>query len=357
LTPKIRIKTALEHKEPDRIPIGYTGTPEVNNNLKKYLKITSDKDLFKRLGVDYRFVFPEYIGPKDLRSEKNWLDFPGKDIWGVERRTYKNAYGEYQEICKHPLKDVKDIEELEKYPWPKIEWFDFDNINKQIDEFEEDNEYWIVLSGASSFEQAWYMRGMEQFLMDLLVNPDIANKILEKIYDFSVSRIIESINATKDRIDMIWFCDDVAGQTGMFISLDTWRKMIKPWAKKYYSLSHDHGKKTLYHCCGTVEPIIEDLIEIGLDLLNPIQFSAKGFPQPEILKERFGSRLSFLGGMDVQTVLPFYSVEEIKKETEKLIKILGKNGGYILQTSHNIQPDTSPENIMAMYDTALKYTY
>lgn len=357
LTPRKRVRLALSHKEPDRVPIGYAATAEVNSNLKKYLNLTSDNELLKRLGVDYRWVFPEYIGPKDLLSEKDFFDLPGKDIWGVERRIVKNTYGAYQEITKHPLKDIKDIAEIEKYPWPKIEWFDFNNINKQIEEFEEVNEYWIILSGASSFEMAWYMRGMEQFLMDLIVNPDIAKKIMEKIYNFSISRIIESINATKDRIDMIWFCDDVASQNGMFMSLDTWRKMIKPWAKKYYSLSHDYGKKTLYHCCGSMETIIEDLIEIGLDALHPIQFSARGFPQPEVLKERYGSRLCFNGGIDVQTVLPFFSVEEIKKETERLIRILGKDGGYIIQASHNIQPDTPLENIMAMYNTALNYTY
>lgn len=355
VTPRKRVSLALSHKQPDRVPIGYSATPEVNNNLKKYLNINSDSELLKRLGVDYRMVFPDYVGPKDLLSEKDWSDLPGKDIWGVERRTVKNVYGEYREICKHPLKDVKDIEELERYPWPKTEWFDFASLEKQFEVLDEEDEYWVILSGASSFEQAWYLRGMEQFLMDLIVNPDIAYKIMEKIYEFSISRIIESIKATKDRIDMIWFCDDVASQSGMFMSVDTWRKMIKPWAKKYYKISHDYSKKTLYHCCGSLEPIIEDLIEVDLDALNPIQFSAKGFPEPEVLKERYGSRLCFEGGMDVQTVLPFCSAEDVKKETKKLIRILGKDGGYILQPSHNIQPDTPIENIMAMYDTALNY--
>ena len=153
---------------------------------------------------------------------------------------------------------------------------------------------------------------------------------------------------------MVHFGDDVGGQEKMLISIDTWREMIKPWHKKIIAKSNDLGLKTFYHSCGSIDPIIEDLIEMGLDLLNPLQFSAKGFPSPEKLKTEYGDRLSFEGGLDVQTVLPFYSAEDTKKETERLIRILGKNGGYIFESSHFIQPDTKPENIMAMYDTALE---
>jgi len=356
LTPKIRIKTALEHKEPDRVPIGYVTTREAKQNLKQFLNIENDEELFKRIGFDYRNVFPEYIGPKDLLLDFNW-DYAGKDIWGVERRNVKNAFGGHREISLYPLKDMKDVEELEKYPWPKIEWFDFGSLNRQIDALNQDDEYYIILSGGSVFEQSWYMRGFEQFLIDFMVSPDIANKIMEKNFDFWSSIVHESMRAAKGHIDMIFFGDDIASQEGMLMSAETWRKMIKPWHKRFYDISHMYGKKTLYHSCGSLEPIIEDLIEIGLDVLNPLQFSAKNFPSSEKLKEKYGSRLCFLGGMDIQSVLPFYSVEEIKKETERLINSLGKNGGFILQTTHMIQADTPPEKIIAMYDTALKYTY
>ncbi len=356
LTPRQRIKLALEHKESDRIPIGYWSTPEAKENLKKYLNITLDRDLFNRLGVDYRFIFPDYIGPKDL-SMDIMLESSGKDIWGVERKIVRNAYGTYSEITKYPLKDVTDIEDLEEYPWPKVEWFGFDSIKRQIKALEEVDEFFIVLRGASVFDFAWFMRGMEQFFMDLLVNQDFANKIIEKIYNFWTSITSESIKAANGRIDGIFFGDDIGGQEKMLISLDTWRKMVKPWFEKLFARSHALRIKNFYHSCGSIGPIIEDLIEIGLDVLNPLQFSAKGFPLPEKLKNSYGDKLCFCGGMDVQTVLPFYSAADIKKETERLVRILGKDGGYIIQSSHNIQADTKPENIMAMYDAALKCAY
>jgi uroporphyrinogen decarboxylase len=356
MTSKERINTALSHKELDRVPIGYVSTIEAKNKLKDYLKIDDDDKLLKRLGVDYRFVFPEYIGPKGLLLDFNW-DCPGKDIWGVERREIRNVYGAYREIVKYPLKDIKDVGDLDRYPWPKVEWFDFDGLPQKIAELNRDDEYAIILNGGSVFEQSWYLRGLDQFLMDLLINPDITCKIIENVFNFWISIIIESMRVIEDKIDAIFFGDDVASQEGMLISLETWRKWVKPWHKKFYSTSHYYGKITMYHSCGSVEPIIEELIDIGLDVLNPLQFSARGYPCPEKLKEKYGDRLSFLGGMDIQTILPFYSIEDIKKETERLIRILGKNGGYIIQTTHNIQADTPPEKIMAMYDTALNFNY
>jgi len=358
MTSRERVNIALSHKEPDRVPIGYVATPEVNDSLKKYLNIDNDEKLLKRLGVDYRWVTPGYNGPEDLLFGDCW-DIPGKDIWGVERKNVSNAYGTYREISKYPLKDIKNVNELEDYPWPKVEWLDFSSIKDQIDRLDRDEEYWIILNAMSGsvFEMSWYMRGMEQFLIDLLINPEIATGIIKKLYQFAIEAINGSVKATNGRIDMIFFADDVASQEGMLISVDTWRKMIKPWHMRFYKKAHELGAKTAYHSCGSIEPIIEDLIEIGLDVLNPLQFSARGYPSPEKLKKKYGKRLCFLGGMDIQTILPFYSPERIKEETERLIRILGKDGGYIIQATHNIQPDAPPENIIAMHDAALNHIY
>ncbi len=358
MTPKERIRQALEHRQPDRVPIGYVATPEVNDNLKKYLGLDNDKSLLKRLGVDYRWVTPGYKGPKELLFEDCW-DKPGIDIWGVERKNVSNAYGTYREISNFPLKDIKDAGELEDYPWPEIDWIDFDILGDKTKELDEEDEYWIILNAMSGsiFEMSWYMRGMEQFLIDLLISPEIAAGIIKRLYQFAIDSIDRAIEATDGRIDMVFFADDVASQEGMLISVDTWREMIKPWHKGFYEKAHSLGTKTAYHSCGAIEPIINDLIEIGLDLLNPLQFSARGFLSPQELKNKYGNRLSFLGGMDIQKVLPFYSPEGIKKETERLISILGKDGGYIIQATHNIQPDTPPENIVAMHDTAMAYSF
>lgn len=357
---KERVRIALDHmrpERPDRVPIGFSSTPEAKEKLKNYLDIYDDGELLKRLGVDYRLVSPEYIGPKD----KNWgmgIYTPGKDIWGVERRTVKNPYGEYLEISKYPLENIKTIEELDKYPWPKIEWFNFDSIKNQLDKLEEEDDYWIRMEiSGSVLGYAWYMRGFDKFLLDMADNPILANKIMGKIYDFWVSITVETLLAANGRIDMVGLADDIGGQEGMLISPEMWREMIKPWYKKFFSCYHKYGVKILYHSCGSIGPIIGELAEIGVDVLNPLQFYAKGFPNKKELKEKYGKKLSFNGGMDIVRILPFGTVDEIKKETINIINILGKDGGFILETSHGIQPDTPPKNIMAMYDTAIDYKY
>ncbi len=357
LTPRKRIETALEHKNPDRVPLGFYCTHEAEYSLMKYLEINNSNDLLKRLGIDYRKVFPDYIGPADMHWDFG-ITAPGKDVFGVERRVVKNPFGEYLEICNYPLKNLKTIEELEEYPWPKIEWFDFESVSKQIKNLEEEDEYWIKMTfGGSVFEFSWYMRGMEQFLIDLLENPEFANKIMEKVSDFWIGLTKETLKSSNGRIDAVSCGDDVGGQENLLMSPVVWRKMIKPWFAKFFKTYHNLGVKTWYHSDGSIGVIIDDLIEIGLDILNPLQFSAVNFPSMEELKEKYGNKLNFNGGMDVQTILPFGTVEEIKKETVKLIKVLGKDGGLILESSHAIQPDTKPENIMAMYDTAMNYSY
>ncbi len=313
--------------------------------------------MLKRLGVDIRKVFPDYIGPKEYYYDHG-LDASGTDIWGVGRTAVKNEFGVYFEIDHYPLKDIKSIEQLEEYPWPRVEWFDFESIARQIKRFEDEDEYWIMLrGGGSAFECAWELRGFERFLMDMIDNPEIAIKIMEKIADFYIQMAKGSLEVAKGRIDMVRLHDDVASQQNLLMSKEMWKTYIKPLFKKYFDFYSKHGVKKYYHSCGSIDPIIEDLIEIGLDLLNPLQFSAKDFPPPEELKLKYGDRLSFNGGMDIQTVLPFYSPEEIKKETKRLINILGKGGGYVMESSHALQPDTTPENIIAMYDTALGHSY
>ena len=354
---RLRVKTALNHIEPDRIPIGLELAPEVKISLKEYLDIEDDEKLLKRLGIDIRQVFPDYIGPGELYYDHG-VDAEGIDIWGVERIRVKNKFGVYYDIIDNPLKNIQSIEEIESYPWPKVDWFDFDSISGQIERIEEEGEYWIILRGAGScFECAWALRGFEELLIDMMTMPEIVRGIMEKVTNFFIDLAKESLKIAKGRIDMVRLHDDIGSQSGLFISKSMWKTFLKPYYQRYFSFYSRYNVKKYYHSCGSIRTIIEDLIEIGLDVLNPLQFSAKGFPSPEELKEKYGDRLCFEGGMDVQTFLPFNSVEDIKKETKKLIRILGKNGGYIFESSHYIQPDTKPKNIMAMYDTALRHRY
>lgn len=357
LTPRERVKTALAHREPDRVPLGYYFTPEAEAATMKYLGVDSREAFLRRLGVDIRYVFPDYIGPKEFCGAFGILD-GGKDIWGVDYGKTSYGIGDYYEIVNYPLKDIDTVEELEKYPWPDPEWFDFKSVKRQIDEYEKEDEYCIAMTFCGSvFEYSWYMRGMDRFMMDLVLSPDYARKIMDKMSEFWIGLTTGCMEACGNRIDIARCGDDMGGQEAMLTSPEVWRKMIKPYFKKYFQTYHKYGAYTWYHSDGSIAPIIGELAEIGLDILNPLQFSARGFPGRKELKEKYGDVLSFNGGIDVQTVLPFRTVEEIREETIDLIQTLGRGGGYILESSHHVQPDTRPENVMAMYDTALNFSY
>jgi len=356
LTSKERVLIALNHKEPDRVPIGYHASKEVNDILKKYFNTNNDNVVLEKLNIDLRIVQPKYIGPSDRSYDEVWP--LGKDIWGVVRKFVNNKYGKYSEIVYYPLKNVSTIEELENYNWPSIEWFDFESIKKQIDDFNYKNEYFVVMYFSGSiFEHSWYMRGMEQFLFDMLFNPEIASKIIEKVFNFWFKFNQECFRISKNNIDMARFSDDFGGQLNMLISPDLFNNFFKKYYIKFFNLCHENNIKTYFHSCGSIEQIIPDLIDIGLDVLNPLQFSAHGFPDPKTLKTKYGKKLSFEGGMDVQKILPFLTSEELKSYTYKLIKILGKDGGFIVEPSHAIQPDVKLENIISFYNAAFNFKY
>jgi uroporphyrinogen decarboxylase len=202
------------------------------------------------------------------------------------------------------------------------------------------------------FEDAWMMRGFEQFLMDLLVNPEFAYALMRKILDIRKRQTGKYLELVGEYLDVVYVADDLAIQTGSLLSLETYRSLVKPLQREYYSFIKDRTKaKLFYHCCGDISPLIEDFIEIGVDIINPVQVSIDGMDILH-LKETFGDRISFWGGIDTQHVLPHGNMEDVKREVRQRIRELASGGGFVLAPVHNIQPDVPPENIQAMYQEA-----
>ena len=354
MTSRERVLKALNNQKTDRVPMGFSSTPEAINNLKEYLNVKNKEEVFEKLNIDIRRVAPRYIGPKNLIYNHD-LDKEGKDIFGVVWRFKSNNYGKYPEIVYSPLANIEHVEQLEECQWPQLEWFDFNNVWKQIEKVNQKNEYCINFFGGNIFETSWYMRGFEQTLVDLIINPELVICLMEKICDFYISFSEEIVKHTRDKIDIVCTGDDIGTQRGLLISLDLFRKFIKPLHKKMNNIFHKHGLKVRYHSCGNITDAIEDLIEAGVDILNPLQFSASGMLTPLEIKKKFGKQLSFQGGIDIQHTLVEKSVKQVKNEVENILNILGENGGYILETTHNLQGDIPPENILSMYNTGASY--
>jgi len=356
-----RVMTTLSHNKPDRPPVDYIATSEINEKLKRYLNIEDQEELLNHLGVDMHYVNARFIGSEGLVGEPyinsgiRYSD-AGRDFWGVERRAIKNKFGTYSEITYNPLAHVKTLEEVEEYRWPDLSWFDMSCLKEKIKRINEKEKHAIIFFAGSVFETPWYMRGLERFLIDLVEYPEIAVAISRKVAEFCKKRAMRAIEESDGQIDIIRSGGDLGAQDGMILSPELWRKYIKQWSGELIKPFKEMGLKTFYHSCGSIVPVIEDFIEMGLDILDPIQPKAKGM-DAKYLKDYFGSRLSFHGGVDEQKILPLGTTKDVEEEVVRLINILGKDGGYIVAPANALQPDTPVENVLAMFRAACEYKY
>jgi uroporphyrinogen decarboxylase len=348
LSSRERVRLALEHQETDRTPIAMVCSginPPARRELEAYLGRERGIDVQTYLDtvIDVRQVAPAYVGPQLA---------PGEDIWGVRRAAVSYGSGSYDEIAHYILANVESMDDLERHRWPSTTWFDYAVLPERIASAQADGEHCLMVTNGNLFETSWYMRGFQQMFLDFVLNPELAHAIMERVTDFYVAHFSAMLAAADGEVDLAFTADDVAGQNGPLMSKEMWEKYLKPYHVRLNTAIHAFGVKVIYHTDGAVMEAVEGLIDMGIDVLQALQFSAKGM-DPRELKRRFGERLCFEGGVSVQTTLPFGTVDDVRREVEKLIAVLGKDGGYILGPSHAIQAETPPENIVAMLDTAL----
>jgi uroporphyrinogen decarboxylase len=348
LTSRERVRLALQHQATDRIPIAMVCSginPPADAAFDQLLRQIRGIDLasYLRQVLDVRAVEPRYIGPP-LAA--------GEDIWGVRRKPLSFGAGAYDEIAYYPLAEAQTLADLERHRWPSTDWFDYAALNESIARAQADGEHCLMIHNANLFETTWYQRGFEQTLMDLVLNPELVQAILERVTDFMIRHFTRMLEVADGRVDLAFTADDIGGQNGLLMSLPTWKTYIKPHHARLNRAIHQFGVKVIYHTDGAVMQAVPGLIEMGIDVLQALQFSARGM-DPRALKTSYGERLCFEGGVSVQTTLPFGSAEDVRRETCELITLLGAQGGYILGPSHAIQAGTPPENILAMFETAL----
>ncbi len=349
LSSRERVKTALQHKKPDRIPRDFLAEPEVWNGLMKHFKVRSREEVLQKFGVDCRIIsYDSFCHPEEKRNKIPAKEDIKVDIWGAHRKRTPFSSGAYDELCYSPLSDAVSIDDLKTYNWPKPEWWDFNSLPQILKKMDNIDEYHIRYRIGSIFETSWSLLGFERFLTDLSLQPQIPCYIMDRILEVHIENLRKVLELCGDRIDMVYSYDDVAAQDGLLISPGMWRKYIKPRQKKLYAIAHAYQKDIMYHCCGAVYPLIKELLEMGVKLLNPIQPLVKGM-DPIKLKEEFGDRLSFHGAIDIQELLPRGTPEKVSAEVNRICKIVGRNGGYILAGSHHFQTDIPISNILVIY--------
>jgi uroporphyrinogen decarboxylase len=350
-----RVINSLLHKETDRVPLFYRGIPEVEKRLLNDLNLKNRDELLNYLEIDFRWVGPKYAGPP-LEGKDEGHKY---DIWGVEHRYKKinNCLG-YWEVVKNNLLDVEKPEDLQDYTWPKLEWFDFSQLKDDIKKYRD----FAIMTYPDDFSSPGILStiqsllGLEKTFADMLINPEFFDALVEKILDFRLSFIDKMLSEAGGGINFFRIGDDYGGQDNMMLSPELWRKRIKPALKKMADLAKRHGAYYYHHSCGSVRPIIPDFIEIGLDVLDPIQVTAKGM-NPAELKKEFGNSLCFSGGADEQHLLRVGSADDVRKGVKELLDIMAPGGGFFIGSTHNFQTDIPTENILAMYKTAREWAY
>lgn len=369
LSPRERVLCALNHKEPDRVPFDMSGTftsgisKGAYEKLKKYMGIDRptkylnvrsqtalpDEEVLKKFHIDTRILLPI-----SAAQEPSSLTDTYVDEWGVER---KKLEGKPYYVSKPAFVGNISISDVEHHKWPDpYKSSAYQGMRKRAEKLRAETDCAIILylpGRVISMGEA--MLGFDVFLMDMISDPSLVEAILAKCTEIQLIMIENFLQEAGDLVDIVNVCDDLGMQTGLLFSTDLYRKMIKPWQKKIFEAIHSWtSAKLFYHSCGSVYDLIPDFIDIGVDILNPIQVSAAKM-DPEQLKRQFGRDICFWGGIDTHQVMPFGTPDDVRREVRKRIDQVASGGGYVLNAVHNLQPEVPPENICTMFDAALEY--
>ncbi len=346
MIPKERILATLNREEVDRTPVDVWCAPEILNVLREYTGLDDELAVYNKLGIDkIVWIFPGYGGRYFDPNDSGEIT-----LWGVPTKMTKAGLATYQEYINPPLGNFTSLSELDEYElWPNADNFDYEGAKKAALEARS-WDFATIGPWISHFEIYCQMRGLENALLDTIINPEFLDKAIEKIDAIQTVMLERMLVELGDTLDIVFISDDMGMQNNMLISMESWRAHFKPRLKKWCDLIHRHGKKVLFHTDGAVLPLIPELIECGVDILNPIQHVCPGMDRSE-LKKQFGDDLIFHGGVENQKTLPLGTAEDVAEETKECIKTLGKGGGYICCSCHNIQAGTPLENILAMIES------
>lgn len=338
-----RVLASVNHVQPDRAPTDLQAVEDVWRMLRKHFNTDSNDVVLESLDIDCRWVVPPYTGP----AQKVFADGSYEGWGGSIIRTVRNQYGSYEEVAKYVLDEAEtpeDIDRLLKLPDPDD--YDYNVVTELCKKYD---DYCIFGGFCSSFYYPTLIRSMENIFVDMALNPEMAHHLIKRCVDWHMAFHERLLDAGKGRIDVLQIADDFSTQRGLLFSVDMFRTYFKEPLKKFVELGKNYGTKIFFHCCGSAYGVIPELIDIGVEILDPIQTTTTNM-EPERLKREFGDKLTFHGAMNTQHTLPHGTPDDVRKEAKEMIDILGKNGGYILTSCHFLQPDVPVENILAMYE-------
>jgi len=367
-----RFIAALSHQQPDKIPIDVGGTVDSSIVVEGYARLKEhfgieaedslcnrmmrvvkvDENILQALDIDTRGVF---MGAPIKGADQELKPDGYRDLWGIERIKPPQSY--YYDLKNSPLSGAISLGDIRKYPWPDPDDPGIlEGLKERVAWVRENTDCATVLALPAPFiHVSQYLRGFEDWYCDIALNAKVFDALCDAVLEVSLEICKNVLREVGQQVDAALAGDDIGAQQALQIGPEAYAKYIKPRHAKYFRQVHDLSPaKLVYHTCGSVVSIMQDLIEIGVDAIHPVQVSAAGM-DPAGLKKNYGDRIAFWGGVDTQQILPRGGVEDVKRAVEQCIEDMGAGGGYVLAAVHNIQPDVPLENILAMFEHAREY--
>ncbi len=352
MTSKERVLTAFARQEPDRVPLNYLANPGIDRRLKEHygLEPNDHIGLLDALGVDFRGVGAGYIGPR-LHPE-----LPDRHVdpcWGIRTRWIEHETGGYWDYCDFPLKDAT-LEEIEAWPMPSPDDYDYSHIAAGCERWK---DYCVVTGGpglGDIINHTGMIRTMEQTLVDLMLEDEACLRYIDRRLEITLEITRRTLEAAGGRVDLLWMGEDLGTQRSPLISLELYRKVIRPRHQQVVDLGKHFGIPVMVHSCGSSSWAYDDFIEMGVSVVDTLQPEAKDM-SPAYLKERYGDRLAFHGCISTAGVVAYGSVAEVVRDVRQTLEVMMPGGGYALAPTHQLQDNSPTENVVAMYDAAKEY--
>lgn len=351
MTPKERVQTAFAHQEPDRVPIDYLCNPGIDHRLKLHYKLRPDDDegLRQALGVDFRHLPLPYNGKPRFQPEKDRRI----NEWGMRTRWIEHGSGGYWDYCDFPLREA-DVEAIRNWPWPDPDDFDYALMLDWCRRFA---DYYLVLGDpgfGDCINSAGMLRTMEEVLMDLYEDEEETLAIFDQKNAVQLGMVERALDKAKGAINMLWLGEDLGTQISPILSIDLFRKHIRPRHQKFVDLAKAYDIPVMIHSCGSSSWAFDDFIEMGISVIDTLQPEAANM-DPAYLKNRYGELLSFHGCISTAGPVVDGSRDDIIAYTRDKLDILMPGGGYAMSPTHQLQDNSRVENVVAMYETAREY--
>ena len=354
MTSRERVLAALARQQPDRVPIDYSANPGIDARLKRHFNLDTDdtEGLRQALGVDFRQVAPAFVG------EKLHADVPHRRVdplWGRRTRWIEHDSGGYWDFCDFPLSDATEAD-IATWPCPSVDDYDYDGFAADVRRRQ--HEQVAVFFGnpglGDIINSNGMIRSMEQVLVDLVTDDPAGLMLIDRKVEHELGLMRRCLEVGGDGIDFVWLGEDLGTQRGPLLSLEMYRRHIRPRHARYVNLAAEFGKPVMIHTCGSSSWAYDDFIDMGIAAVDTLQPEAHEMA-PAFLKSRYGHGLSFHGCISTAGPVAYGTVEEVVDVCRETLETMMPGGGYCFSPTHQLQDNSPTENVLAMYDTAIRY--